>query len=124
MIADITYGPLHPVNDSRRRTQQLIIDGRRACGGISRWMTTISLTAFLRKEREPAEEYAIARLNVVPAARGAEALRRRKGRYRKQRRSSLGELQQQNPYPQRPTWEELRTEVKAFREHISYDSGQ
>ena len=30
----------------------------------------------------------------------------------------------QNPSAQRPTWKELRNEVKAYREKIGYDSGQ
>ena len=38
VISDITYGPARPVIESRRRTQQLSIYGRRGCGNISRRM--------------------------------------------------------------------------------------
>ena len=81
--------------------------------------------------------YDIARLKVAPASRGkrafsqksatrneTEALRRRRGRYRKQRNVALGGLRRRNPYGQKPTWEEMRHEVKAFREHSNYDSDQ
>ena len=100
-------------------------------------MATLSLTEFLQNAREPTEEYAIARLMVVPEARGnrappqknaprneTEELRRRQGRYRRKRHSDLEALQQQNPYAQQPIWKELHIEVKAFRERTNCDSEQ
>ena len=68
-IEDIAYGPSRPVPGSRRRTQQLISYGRRGCGNISRWMTTLPPAAFRQNEREPAEAYAITRLKVAPSSR-------------------------------------------------------
>ena len=97
VISDITYWPKRAFGESRRRTQQLVSYGRRLCENISRWMAKQSLAAFLHNARAPTEEYDIASLKVAPATRETEKLRRRQGRYRKQRNNALGGIRQQNP---------------------------
>ena len=89
------------------------------------------------QHKGPKEEYAIARLKVIPAARGkralspkseprneTEALHRRQGRYRKKRNHALQEIQQQDQYGRQPAWKELRDEVNAFRWQINYGPAQ
>ena len=120
----ITYGPSRAISDSRRRTHQLIIRGRRGGEYIFRWMTALSLTAFLRHTREPAGEYEITLLKGIPVAREADSLRRRRGRYRRRRVNVLQEIQQQNPYGRPPAWKELHGEVKTLRRQSKYDSDQ
>ena len=85
-------------------------------------MTTLSRAAFSPNSRG-AGDYATTRLNVVPEARETDALKRRQGRYRRQRTQALEEIQQ-DPHGKPPTWRELRYEVKELRKRPNYDSEQ
>ena len=137
IISDITYGPDRPANEVAVEHNSLSSSAAWGCGNIPRRVTTLPLTEFLQNTRGPPEEYAVTRLKVVPAAREkraapqkiaprneTEALRQRQGIYRGKRHIDQEELRRQNPYAQKSTWELLRIEVKAFREHIDYDSDQ
>ena len=83
-----------------------------------------SLAEFLLNSRDPSGDYAITRLKIAPSARETESIRRRQGRYRRQRNHVLREIQQKYPYGKLPTWYELRGEAKTFREQTNYDSAQ